>query len=439
MESPQQHADVIIAGGGPAGAIAALLLARAGVDVLIVEKAAFPRFQIGESFLPIGLMMLEELGLLDRLRRLPHMVKVGAEFGMGGGLETSVFRFNTSLVGGANETFNIARADFDAMLLEAALEAGARIAQPAAIRRIEKLADDDVAVVLDDGRCVTARCLLDATGHAALVGRHLGIRKIIDAPHLRKVAYFAHFENVRRLQGDVAGVPTVAMCDEGWFWIIPLNERSTSVGLVLDPAAAKRANQPADRMLQWGIPRCPLIADRMRGATGPATNLVRADFSFRCQPYAGPGYFLLGDAALFLDPVFSTGVCLSMKSAVHAAELLIDMLQHRTEPAAARRRYIQFMHGATGWFTRLIALYYDHHFREMFLHGRGPLGVHRAVLAVLAGHVFPKPALGVRWRFRLFDWLLSWHRRRALVPRKERFSLFASEGEDSHPPRGKHP
>src|SRR5690606_16515381 len=134
------------------------------------------------------------------------------------------------------------------------------------------------------------------------------------------------------------GFPIIVMCDEGWFWMIPLDERTTSVGLVLDPAVAKQVDAPANRMLQWAIRRCPAVLRRMRQATGPDINLVRSDFSYRCEPYAGPGYFLVGDAATFLDPVFSTGVCLGMKSAMHLGGQIIAMLRGDLTPQAARHR-----------------------------------------------------------------------------------------------------
>jgi flavin-dependent dehydrogenase len=424
MPASTAHFDVLIAGAGPAGATAAMVLARRGLRTLIVEKAPFPRFQIGESFLPANFQLIEKLGLLDRLRGLPHMVKLGAELGMGGSLDTTLLRFATGLVGGRNETFNIARADFDQMLLAAALDAGAQLAQPATIKEITRLADDDVAVVTDDGRAITARYMIDATGHATLLGRHLGTRRMLDDRHLRKVAYFNHFERVRRLPGECAGMPTIVMCEEGWFWIIPLNERVTSVGLVLEPDGARKAGVAADRMLRWGIDRCPLVADRMREATGAGTNLVRADFSYRCEPFAGPGYFMVGDAALFLDPVFSTGVCVGMEGAVRAAEHLTAMLRGEAAPAASRRDYVRTMSRATRWFVRAIELFYDHSFREMLLNGRGPLRVHGAVLAILAGHVFPRPPMSVRWRFQLFEWLLMLHRRTPIVRSREHHSLF---------------
>ncbi|MEX2214765.1 MAG: NAD(P)/FAD-dependent oxidoreductase [Phycisphaeraceae bacterium] len=421
--------DVLIAGAGPSGATAALVLARAGVRVGLVERAAFPRFQIGESFIPFGAKLLDDLGLMERMKKLPHMPKRGAEFAMGGTLNGQFYAFAKAMVRAPYQAFNIGRADFDKMVLDAAIEAGATIIQPATIKTIEKLADDSVIVVTSEGRRLTARYFIDATGAATLIGRHLGTRRLLDNKHLRKVAYFAHYENVKRLEGELAGTLTIAMCDEGWFWIIPLDEKTTSVGLVLEPEAAKRAGKPADRMLQWGIERCPIVKDRMMNATGPDTNLIRSDFSYTCDPCAGPGFFLVGDAAFFLDPIFSTGVCLGMIGAAKTAEHLIGVIKQGRSIEKARKQYQKFVVSSTKWFKRLIELFYDHGFRELVLHGSGPFKVDRAVLTVLAGYVFPKPRFKVRWRFRLFEWMLKVHNRRPLVPTRDHFSLFASEAQ----------
>jgi flavin-dependent dehydrogenase len=424
--------DAIVIGGGPAGSIAALDLARRGRRVILLEKAQFPRFHIGESFLPATFDRLRELGLEPELRKLPHVPKFGAEFAMGYGGKHLEIEFSGGFCPGY-ETFNIERSIFDQMLLRQAELAGAEVHQGVAVKQIVSLMDGDVRIVTEGGE-FRGRFLLDASGQQTVVGRHLGTRKTAEEPHLRKVAYFGQFENVWRPPGRMEGHPLIAMMEEGWFWVIPLNAHRTSVGMVLDADVARRImeseNINPDAMLAWGIARCPVVRERMRDASGTVEpNRVLADFSYRCRPYAGDGYFLIGDAAAFMDPIFSTGVSVAVNGARAVAQYVDDILAGRMSADRARKRYIAHLEQSTATLFQLIRQYYDHSFRELFLNGTGPLEVHKAVIGVLAGNVFPRPPWKLRWRLRVFDFLVNLNRRKKLVPRQRRFSLLASQTE----------
>ena len=295
-------------------------------------------------------------------------------------------------------------------------------------REIVKLTQGDVIVRTGAGD-IRGRMLLDASGQATVIGRHLGTRQNFDEPDLQKVAYFEHFEAVDRQHNDEDGHPAIIMADEGWFWLIAINATRTSVGFVARPDFVKTLDVAPDQMLQWAIARCPVVRHRMRSAVGPDRNKVLADFSYRCQPYAGDGYFLVGDAGCFLDPIFSTGVTLAMMGGKTAGELATAVLQDKLTPATARRRYIKFVRGSTGIFWSLIRGYYRHSFRELFMNGTGPLQIHKAVISILAGQVFPKPVWGLRWRLKVF-WFTEWGQRHfTFVPKRPRFSLLSQEVE----------
>ncbi len=423
--------DAIIIGGGPGGSTAAMVMARAGFRVCLFEKDQHPRFHIGESILPRNIPLLRELGIASEIEKLPHVTKMGAEFGFGNDPKTLQFRFTDGLLPGF-PVFNIERSYLDKMLLDQARIAGATVFENTPVKQIVQLADNAV-VVQTASEAVRGRVLIDASGHGTVVGRHLKTRRGFEDPELQKVAYFQHFDNVRRLPGDATGHPTIIMCEEGWFWLIGVSATKTSVGFVTHPKFVKQIDAAPDQLLQWAIARCPIVHDRMKHATGPATNEVLADFSYTCKPFAGEGYFLVGDAACFLDPIFSTGVTLAMIGGKQAADLATQMLHRNIAPATARKRYIRFIEGSSGVFWKLIRNYYKHSFRELFMNGTGPLQVHRAVISTLAGQVFPKPVWALRWRLHFFHFCVAVQRYIPLVPRRKSCSLLREQPVEATP------
>jgi len=176
-----------------------------------------------------------------------------------------------------------------------------------------------------------------------------------------------------------------------------------------------------------------VVYDRMAVAAGPVENQILADFSYTCWPFAGPGYFLVGDAAAFLDPIFSTGATLAMMSACEATRCLLPLLKNTITPRAAQRRYMNYVRGSTKTYFRLIRSYYQHSFRELFMNGSGPMKVHNAVISVLAGEVFPRPPWKLRWRLWLFYFFMWLNKHVPTVPRRPAHSVLEAEPVDWTP------
>jgi len=412
--------DAVIVGGGPAGATAGIVLARRGLRTLIVESEPFPRFHVGESLLPRNMRLFEELGLEQKLKTVPSIDKFGVEFAFGDLSDRTEITFADSLGVPRLRTVNVERGPFDAMMLDEARAAGAEVLVGRRAHDVPRLSDGDVTLAVGE-REVRARYLIDASGQATFLGKRLGTRRVL--PDLKKVSYYGHFTGVQRLPGQRAGNPTIAMMRDGWFWIIPLDAVKTSIGLVMGHEDARRVGEPPERMLAWGIERCPLMRERTRHASFPARYAVAADFSYRCEPFAGPGHFLVGDAATFIDPIFSTGVCMGMMSAVRAAEAIVSIIRDGADPGRARRDYVDYVNGSSSVLFRFVRNYYKHPFRELLVSGEGPLQVHRAIISVLAGNVFPRPSFAARWRLWFFEAVLRLQPHLPVAPRQPATAL----------------
>ncbi|MGW4826611.1 NAD(P)/FAD-dependent oxidoreductase [Amycolatopsis japonica] len=314
-ETTETVADVIVIGGGPAGGSAAGLLAKQGLDVLLLEREKFPRYHIGESLITGCVGVLDELGIREKLDELGFVKKFGGSlvWGQGG-------RWNFKFAEGKPEflnAYNVRRADFDALILARARELGARVLEEATVK--ETIIEDDRVVglrysVRGGGETeARAKMVIDASGQARVLGRHL---TTVDwQEDLRNIAVWSYYQDGESLSGDEAGNIFIEHVPGGWFWYIPLNDGTHSVGFVTAAANAAESGLDLPALFEAKVAESVHLKRHLSGATRVSAFRNARDWSYVCDRFAGPGWMLIGDAAAFVDPLFSTGVTLAMLAA----------------------------------------------------------------------------------------------------------------------------
>ena len=374
--------EVVVVGAGPGGATVAALLARAGVDVAVLEKDPFPRFHIGESLLPCDLPLFDRLGMDMVGQGFLH--KAGAEFFDERSGDHARFHFSEGLPGTPGHAYQVERARFDAHVLDQAVREGARVEFGVRVAGVE--ADDDGVTVQTSQGPRRARYAIDATGQDALLG-HVG-RSIRGIEDFGLAAVFRHFDDLSdRVWAELAdegqGSIRILVVEDGWVWIIPLAGRRVSVGVVtrkkgvtLDLFDRTWAASPMLQRLSHGCPRTEL-------------RIIR-NFSYRNVGSHGPRWSCLGDAALFLDPVFSSGVSLAMLSGERFADVLVPALRagNEADPELARPVF-DHMARAYTTFGSLIGAFYQTHILQNVFFAKDPDPAIRAgLISMLAGDVW---------------------------------------------------
>ena len=366
--------DVVVIGGGPGGSTVAALVAEKGRRVLVLERAKFPRFHIGESLMPESYWVFERLGMLPKLRDSEFVKKYSVQFITATGRESAPFFFEDRDPRECSQTWQVPRDRFDLMMLDNAREHGATVWEEANVTDvILEPTDTDTlpaargVVVQRKGQAkpirIGARVVVDATGTNTLLARKLGIRR--SDPKLKKAGIFSHYKGCRRDEGKHGGATLVLSTKEndGWFWYIPLDDDVTSVGVVgdIDRLVTNRQGTP-EQVLDEEIRNCPGLQGRMDGAERFAPVHVTSDFSYRASRCAGEGWVLVGDAFGFLDPMYSSGVFLALKSGELAADAINEAFETQDFSAARLGKWGETVsHGMT-MIRKLVYAFYTKEF-----------------------------------------------------------------------------
>ena len=390
--------DVLVIGGGPAGSTAAALLAERGYRVTLLEKAHHPRFHIGESLLPATLPLLERLGVADAVKAI-GMEKWGAEFVSPWHDHKQSFEFSDAMDKSMPMAYQVRRAEFDEILIRNASRKNARVVEGCQVQDVNFLPGNAGALAqarhADSSiEMVRARFVLDASGRDTFLGNRFKAKQR-NKKH-NSAAIYAHFSGAERNPGKAAGHITIFWFEHGWFWFIPLAGGATSVGAVIWPYYLKTRNKKSlEQFLQETIALCAPLSQRLQHAQLTTAVDATGNFSYVCDRTHGSNYLLLGDAYTFIDPVFSSGVMLAMRSAFAGADTVDTCLRHPQQAAVALKKFDHTMRRGPKTFSWFIYRVTNPALRDMFMGPSNIFRVKEALLSVLAGDVYGKTPIRV--------------------------------------------
>ena len=407
--------DALVLGCGPGGSSTATFLARAGKRVLVLEKEVFPRFHIGESLLPCNMPIFEEMGVMPALREAGFPIKHAAQFQLGNGSVCTRFVFREGRFNSAPNALQVERALLDHILLKNTRAHGADVREGWTATKFDT---DDSGVNVDardpqgNMHRFRASFLIDATGRGNLTGNQENLREL--HPRWKKLAVFGHYENVALDDGEARTDTIIVRLENKWFWIIPISAEKTSVGIVFDKDEFTKSDRPPQDILQRWIESTTPVKKRMKDARLVGAVQTTSDFSYHNRRLVGPRLLRVGDAAGFMDPIFSAGVYLASWSGKLAAEVVIKCLDTGKPSAPLFDRYEKRVRKGLRFYWRVVEEYYTTSFMEIFLRPGNHYDLPSAVNAVLAGEL--EGGWSLRWRLEYFFLLVKIQRHFKIVP-----------------------
>jgi len=361
-----QMYDCVVIGGGPAGSTAAALVAEAGFSTLLVERGCFPRYHIGESLMPETYWTLARLGVLEQMKHSAYPKKYSVQFVSHTGRESQPFYFTDCDDHESAQTWQVLRSQFDQMLFENSAAKGADCRDNTRVLDVRFEGDRATGVRIQDAdgqtRDIGGRVIIDASGQQSLVANKLGIR--LENPDLRKAAIWGYYRGARRDEGIDEGATIIlrTQSKKAWFWYIPLPENIVSVGVVADKDYLLKGRGTPAEVFAEELADCPPVMERVAAAELVEAVRVAREFSYMAEKPSGDGWVLVGDAHGFLDPIYSSGVFLALKSAEMAADCVIEGLRSGDTSARQLGRWAPEIAEGMKWIRKLIYAFYTEDF-----------------------------------------------------------------------------
>jgi flavin-dependent dehydrogenase len=355
--------QVLVIGGGPAGSTVSTLMAQQGLQVTLLERETFPRFHIGESLIPETYWVLERLKMLDKLKHTSFVRKESVQFVSPSGQLSEPFYFTQHKPGEQSRTWQVLRSEFDQLMLNNAREQG--VAAFEGVRVLEVLFDGTRAIgarIIDpegDIREIHAEVVVDASGQSSLIASKFKLRVVDEV--LKKGAVWTYWEGAYRDKGIDEGATIVLQTTskKGWFWYIPLHNNILSVGVVSDFEYLFKGRGDHETIYNEEVERCPAVKQRIAPAKRISQYYATKDYSYRSSKVAGDRWVLVGDAFGFLDPLYSSGVLLALKSGQMAADAIVEGFQKNDLSEAQLGSWGPKFTKGMDRMRRLVCEYYD--------------------------------------------------------------------------------
>ena len=405
--------DVAIIGGGPAGSVAGSVLAKYGRRVVILEREKFPRFQVGESTIPASLDTLQRIGVKEKIDQAGFLTKDGGEIVSACGGARAKFFFRNALNPRWKTAYQIDRMTFDDILLRHAQSLGCEVREETRVESVEFDADGLTLHFRDNPATTRAAYVIDCSGRSTLLANRFQLKQPF--PHLKKFSVYSYYQRNNKSNGPEDAYTRMIRGRDAWFWVIPIADGKISVGVVMDLERFQQLKLSPEEALNRTIEEQPEVRKWVENTTRYMPVFATADFSYAVSRLTGERWVLAGDAAGFIDPVFSSGIYIAIYSGEKAGETINIALMDPAKKSAAYRRYERTVQKRLASYLKLSSGWYTKEFIEIFLHPKEIMNMVAIVNSVLGGN--PPRTFQERLVMGLFYFLVYLQRRTGkLVP-----------------------